>query len=122
MSAPPPGKGQGYVARNRRARPDDTKAAFLVGKISVTCPVSRVTTEYWLDAYKKEGQDGTIYTLRAKQMKPKADRQAKQVQRQQNRPGGATAARPGGAGAGRPGGASGGRPGSIEQPQRPRST
>jgi hypothetical protein len=115
MTAPPHGKGQGYIAKNSRARPDDAKAPQLTGKISVTCPVSRVTTEYWLDGYKK----GALYTLRAKQAKPRQERQAAKVQRSQNRPGGATAARPGGAGAGRPGGSGAGRPGSVGPPPRP---
>jgi hypothetical protein len=119
--AHPPGKGGGYVARNKKPPRQGQEAPFLTGKLSVTCPVSGVSTDYWFDAYQRQGDNGTFYAAKLKAMVPKAQQQAK---RQQQRPGGAGVARPegapgrpGGGAAARPGGGASARPGSGPPPR-----
>ncbi len=106
MSAP--GRGGGYIARNKKPPRDGKEAPFLTGKVSITCPVSGVTTDYWLDGFPRSKDGSTFYAVKLKAMKPRGERQ--QQRQSHAAPGGSGGARPGGMAA-RPGGSSPPRPG-----------
>lgn len=111
-----PGRGGGYIARNKRPPREGKESAFLTGKVSITCACG-AHQDYFVDGFQRQKDGGTFYSLKLKAMRPKAQRAT------ESRPG-AGPARPGGAAddrpsatATRPGGTEGGRPGSGAPPR-----